>query len=160
RGRPSPHRRPGRSSPPRSRPGGPGRGGNRRDDGPRLSSSRQPASAYAPPPPLPPPPGDRAERGIAGDEEPVKKAHRPHNRGILGGFRPSALLLAFVPEHAAGEGVGGLALADRRLTVDEQVADAGGVLVRLVVRRLVAELLRVEDHDVGEVAAFQITPLR
>ncbi len=53
----------------------------------------------------------------------------------------------------------GPATFDNRDAVDKQVHDAGAVLKRFQVRRMIGDLGRIEDDDVGEVTRAKQTPI-
>jgi hypothetical protein len=55
-----------------------------------------------------------------------------------------------MPQHLARQHVRELAVINRQPTVDQQIANAGRVLVRFVERGRVAERLGIEDDYVGE----------
>src|SRR5215470_485520 len=58
-------------------------------------------------------------------------------------------------QDAAGLGTRVLAVPQHLLSVHEHVANAGGVLVRLVEGGMVLNGRRIEDHDIGEAAWSQ-----
>src|SRR5204862_2856784 len=62
-------------------------------------------------------------------------------------------------QRTAGVCAGVLAVLDGHGAVDDDRVDADGKLVRLVVGRAVADGLRIENDDVGEVAVFQETAI-
>src|SRR6266545_4729577 len=63
--------------------------------------------------------------------------------------------LARSPDHPPRLRPGVLAVAQHLHAVHEYVADAHGVLMRTFVRRPCGDALRIEDHDVREVAGSQ-----
>src|SRR5437660_1633712 len=72
------------------------------------------------------------------------------------GWRGARALLPPRParpaHHAAGGGAGGLSVLEHLDAVDPDLADAGRVLVGLLVGGVVGDRRRVEDHHVGVVA--------
>src|SRR5262245_23899822 len=64
-----------------------------------------------------------------------------------------------MPDCAAGELVGRLAVLDRNLSIDEEQLYASGPLERLFERRLVAKRCRVKYDNIREITGFQIAAL-
>src|SRR5438132_8121057 len=75
-----------------------------------------------------------------------------------------AYMLAYIssrmPDHPPWLRAGVLAVAQDLHSVDEDVRDAVGVLMRILVGRACRDRVRIEDDDVGEISGLQQTALR
>ncbi len=79
-------------------------------------------------------------------------------------LEPEVLTLSAAPTRSPDDlprgRAGGLAVAQHRGAAHQDVKHAGGELLGIVVGRVILDLLRIEDHDVGVIAGRQRAALR